>query len=132
MPLMFVYGTLKRGYGNNARCLSSSKFLGEAVTAEPFYEMQNYGFPILFEGNFKASGEIFAASPEDLKMCDRLEGHPGMYCREKRQFVMGNETVTAWVYLWQGEEDGDKMELSAEGVYTWEQPSRRIKAQGGR
>lgn len=108
MTFMFVYGTLKRGYGNNARCLAKSKFVGEAVSVGNDYVMASIGPPILWEDpkdNYftraKARGEIFEVGGDDLARCDRLEGHPYAYKREEREFTVNGETVKAWVYLWQ-------------------------------
>jgi gamma-glutamylaminecyclotransferase len=101
--LCFVYGTLKRGYGNNARCLANSKFLGEAISFDANYYMQGgIGVPYLSEGgSAKVKGELFEVSPSDFKACDRLEGHPTGYCRKERLFVIGaGQIVRAWVYLW--------------------------------
>lgn len=134
--LLFVYGTLKRGYGNNAR-LADQKFLGTAVTAIGGYVMQDVGFPLLWleepdPGGHRARGEIFEVSDNALWQCDSLEGHPNMYRREKQQFVLrvGDHTnltqdvrpeqmVEAWVYLWQGAPNGDPMEPRSDGAYVW-------------
>jgi gamma-glutamylaminecyclotransferase len=122
---VFVYGTLKRGYGNNSRCLSNSTFVGEAVSALSNFEMRRIGFPIIWEipeGGAKVSGEIFEISAEDMAACDRLEGHPQMYKRELREFVTSDgKRDKAWVYLWQGERKpgySDPIEAK-DGVLTW-------------
>lgn len=124
---LFVFGTLKRGYGNNARCLDGAKFLGEAISVEANYVMQRIGFPILWQDNTtkkaaKVSGEIFDVSPEHIAVCDRLEGHPRMYKREQREFHIGHyagkRIITAWVYLWQQNHTGDPMK-PVNGAYEW-------------
>jgi gamma-glutamylaminecyclotransferase len=119
---VFVYGTLKRGYGNNERCLAESKFIGEAVSVGANFEMQRTGFPIIWEvpeGGAKVAGEIFQVTPADVARCDRLEGHPHMYKRERREFVTSDgKRDTAWVYLWQGEHYGEPVAPN-DGVLTW-------------
>jgi gamma-glutamylaminecyclotransferase len=127
--LLFVYGTLKRGYGNYHRILADAEFVGEAVTISSDYIMQNVGFPILWNERSatgsKAAGEIFEITSAQLKRCDRLEGHPDMYRREKRIFLLkvteeDTQPVEAWVYLWQGRHDGDEIIPGSDGAYRWE------------
>lgn len=119
---VFVYGTLKRGYGNGRRCLGTSTFIGEAISVNANFEMQHVGFPILWEvseGGAKVIGEIFLASPEDMMHCDQLEGHPRMYKREKRQFMTSDgKTDWAWVYLWQGQHYGGPID-PVDGTLIW-------------
>lgn len=128
--LVFTYGTLKRGYGNYQRILADAEFVGEAVTATGGYMMQNVGFPILWQnepdpGGYRARGEIFEVTPIQLKHCDRLEGHPTMYRREKREFILtdtehgSTQQIEAWVYLWQGRHDGEEIKPDTDGTFTW-------------
>lgn len=131
--LLFVYGTLKRGYANNERCLSRATFACEAVTSTADYRMNDVGFPILSEvaeGGAKASGEIYFISRGTLNRCDQLEGHPYMYRREKREFKCEDGAeLEAWVYLWQRcPDDGEPIEPDASGVLTWT-GERRFQAQ---
>jgi gamma-glutamylaminecyclotransferase len=135
---LFVYGTLKRGYGNNARCLEDAEFIGKAVTATASYVMQSGGFPILWDlgpsrkGAF-ATGEIFIVSNKTRARCDSLEGHPNMYRREKRNFVVTlvdgtQELIEAWVYLWQRERNwGDPVKPDANNKLTWDREGARIR-----
>ena len=139
--LVFVYGTLKRNYGNYHRCLEpyGAKFLGCAVTATGGYVMQDTGFPILWQEEpaleylGRARGEIFEVNDEALARCDRLESHPNMYRREKREFVLRtvnghrSKTVEAWVYLWQLDRDrSEPMTPRSDGTYVWERKSGRL------
>lgn len=122
---VFVYGTLKRGYGNNERCLDGTLFIGEALSVEANFVMQRVGFPIIWQDPedktaARVRGEIFEIGPKHMAMCDRLEGHPRMYKREQRDFTVAGPigVLTAWVYLWQGKHCGDKME-PGNGAYEW-------------
>jgi gamma-glutamylcyclotransferase (GGCT)/AIG2-like uncharacterized protein YtfP len=81
MPKVFVYGTLKRGHGNN-RFLKDEKFIGEVKTCDTF-KMVNRGFPYLIEKGatsendicLHVKGEMFEVSEADtLKNLDWLEG----------------------------------------------------------
>lgn len=101
--IIFVYGTLKRGYGNYERLLKGSKFLGRAYSAAR-YRMYNIGFPCLLDCGMAGdpvAGELFEVTPEVLSFCDRLEGHPQMYCRKLRHFVLEGKVQQAWVYIYQ-------------------------------
>lgn len=136
---LFVYGTLKRGYGNNARCLEDAEFIGEAVTVDDGYVMQTGSFPILFEigegHGAKARGEIFIVSNKTRARCDSLEGHPNMYRREQRKFVVSlvdgtQETIEAWVYLWRGKRNWEEMTPNASGEYVWESERKLLPRLG--
>ena len=74
---VFVYGTLKRGYGNNRLLQHSSSFVGEAVTCEPF-KMVGNGFPYINRANdcvLPVLGEVWKVVDEDtLQRLDWLEG----------------------------------------------------------
>lgn len=82
--LFFVYGTLKRGYGNNV-LLNRAKFVGTATTVSGGFRMMDGGFPMVFtDGLFNIKGEVFEVSEEEtVKNLDRLEGVPSLYTREK-------------------------------------------------
>jgi gamma-glutamylcyclotransferase (GGCT)/AIG2-like uncharacterized protein YtfP len=101
VTLLFVYGTLKRGFGNN-RFLDGQKFMGNAVSTEPHYFMTGDGIPYLHEddqnGKFVV-GEIWEVSDAALEAIDGLEGHPNHYCREERLFFCKGKPIVAWVYL---------------------------------
>jgi len=101
---VFVYGTLKRGYGNN-RLLSTSSFVGEAVTCEEF-KMVNHGFPYINRANkgltLPVIGEVWKVSDEEtLQRLDWLEGvSHGHYSREVIDVqVLGGETMQVFTYL---------------------------------
>lgn len=78
-PFIFaVYGTLKRGFGNN-RLLRDAIFLGEHTT-EPKYTMYSAGgFPIVKTGGQTAiKCELFATDNKDIiEDVNSLEGYRG-------------------------------------------------------
>lgn len=88
---LFVYGTLKKGFGNN-RILQSSEFVSEAVTRDPFVLFRS-GFPVMMrEPNdaivdrywLPVQGEVYSVRhPEVWARLDNLEGVPHMYLRGK-------------------------------------------------
>lgn len=76
--LIFVYGTLKKGFHNH-HYLDTSKFLGNHKT-EPIYTMKtNGGFPIVERGGQTSiTGEVYKLSDEDLSGVFLLEGYTGV------------------------------------------------------
>lgn len=77
---IFVYGTLKRGFGNH-RLLATATFVGEATTL-PHYTMEAYRCPRVSKGGTTSiHGEVYEVDQRTLQNLDRLEGHPTLYCR---------------------------------------------------
>lgn len=76
--MLFVYGTLKRDFGNH-RLLGDSQFLGEASTEGQLYSA---GIPYMKHGPGQVQGEVYIVSDETLRRLDRLEGHPNWYLRQ--------------------------------------------------
>lgn len=108
--LIFVYGTLKRGWGNNI-IIRDQRFIGVAETLEPAYEMYGLGgFPGVVSGNKTIKGELFEVDDTAFDRCDRLEGHPNFYKRVEIPVVLtvGDELITqlAWIYIYQGSVTG--------------------------
>jgi len=104
--MIFVYGTLKRGFGNN-RLLSGSKFVGEART-EGKFALYESGIPFVIEDEqvSQVSGEVYEVDEKTLSRLDRLEGHPNWYCRKMVNVSIiseGNDkvggTCCAWLYF---------------------------------
>jgi gamma-glutamylcyclotransferase (GGCT)/AIG2-like uncharacterized protein YtfP len=91
--LLFTYGTMRRGFYNNGR-LGDSKFLGAAVTCEPFV-LHGRKFPRqipymsrvdsdhVFHGyETPVVGDLYLISPAMLYRVDIAEGHPHFYYRK--------------------------------------------------
>ena len=104
--MVFVYGTLKRGFVNN-RLLCGSKFLGKARTEGKFalYEA-GISFVIEDEQVSKISGEVYEVDERTLARLDRLEGHPSWYCRKMVNISINNKDldevtkmIEAWIYF---------------------------------
>lgn len=95
--LVFVYGSLKKGYGNHSVMeRSAGRLLGEA-TLPPRYKLFSLGgFPGVVEvdedGN-ELHGEVYEV--ERMNSLDALEGHPEFYRRK----LVNTEYGEAWVYL---------------------------------
>lgn len=100
MKLM-VYGTLQQGYWNN-RLLNGAAFLGQAVTNKP-YVLFNCGFPMAVTAPSKHKalpiiGEVYEVEEHHLRNCDRLEGHPDWYKREKISVKLGDKDEEVFIY----------------------------------
>jgi len=98
--LLFVYGTLKRGFGNHIY-LEGTRFLGRAETVEK-YALYEVGIPYVVKGEGVSTikGEVYEVGREELSAIDRLEGHPRHYKREKvRVRLEDGREVEAWLYF---------------------------------
>lgn len=140
-PLIFVYGTLKTGHGNNPLLVRhSSLFMGPAITVRKF--LLNDGFPVVFTppenpepvamflGHVR--GEVWAVTEDGLLACDHLEGHPHAYCRTPIEVTYvdratGDEhVVTAGAYLMTMERRfPDLQKPDKEGFLEWGRARRR-------
>jgi gamma-glutamylcyclotransferase (GGCT)/AIG2-like uncharacterized protein YtfP len=81
--LVFVYGTLKQGYGNNS-LLKNAEFIGEFTTCEDSFLMYTNGsFPyVVRDGKFHVKGELYhVKDPRTAEELDWLEGYPNHYDR---------------------------------------------------
>jgi gamma-glutamylcyclotransferase (GGCT)/AIG2-like uncharacterized protein YtfP len=92
---VFVYGTLKVGFGNNY-LLAAGTYVGKAVT-EPKYTMYSAGhFPyVRIGGSQKIQGEVFEVNEVTVRQLDQLEQHPNWYKRQVVQTSLGE----AWMYI---------------------------------
>ncbi len=97
MYYIFVYGTLKKGFGNNY-LLSGSKFLGERKTIESKWDMINLGwFPAVVYGKNDIIGELYEVDELTLKNVDHLEGNGTFYTREL--VSVSNISDPVWMYI---------------------------------
>ena len=84
--LVFVYGTLKKGF-RNADLLSDATYITDCITQAEF-NMKSYGaFPILLEYEEVAfiKGELYKVNSETLALLDELESLGELY---DRRFIM--------------------------------------------
>lgn len=104
--LVFVYGTLKKGWGNHV-IIEDQKFLGASKTLDERFQMYHLGgYPGVVAGSASVPGELYEVDEAAFARCDRLEGHPHFY---KRELVTvsdpdGDEgdCLEAWMYVYQG------------------------------
>ena len=100
--LVAVYGTLKRGHGNN-RVMGRSKFVGEGETVNR-YPMVGHGVPFVLPVKGRGHNvkvEVFMADKKTLEgPIDSLESHPNWYRREKTLIRMDDGNfINAWLYF---------------------------------
>jgi len=113
---VFVYGTLKHGYGNYKHFLAgNSNFVGPAVSCDNRFLMRTTGyFPVakfVSKEACKLVGEIYnCIDDKTLARLDRLEGNGTLYNRERFYFnctpdykdrpdVERYVLKSAWIYL---------------------------------
>lgn len=99
--LIFVYGTLRKGFGNHMY-LEKAEFLGMARTKEK-YTMRVSGIPIPCVSKEPTShiiGEVYKVNEIELMNIDSLEGHPNWYKRELVRVVLSSgKELEAWMYF---------------------------------
>lgn len=96
--LVFVYGTLKRGFGNWSYLLKDqSVFKGEHTITNGYRMHSLGGFPAVVPSDkgLPIHGEVFEVDQLVFKRLDDLEGYPDMYQRVKVDTQHGE----AWMYV---------------------------------
>lgn len=117
--LVFVYGTLKKGFWNHT-ILEDSPFLGVAKSCEPSWDITlsspSGGFPIAWRKpvshlTSRLMGEVYGCDARVMANLDRLEGEGHMYKREKHWFNLldqkvqypdgkvAHPVVNCWIYV---------------------------------
>jgi gamma-glutamylcyclotransferase (GGCT)/AIG2-like uncharacterized protein YtfP len=120
---VFVYGTLKSGFGNHV-FLKGSRFVCDAMTDKPYLFLE-HGLPFVIDdsNDFKSvrvHGEVYEVNDETLKNIDRLEGHPEFYER-KPVWVINKKTnikLYVWIYfITDGFDDMSRYECVSDGIF---------------
>ena len=114
---VFVYGTLKRGYGNHY-ALETAEFLGECEVGDGDLTMIDMGwYPGVVQSKAveggKVKGEVFLVDEPTLHVLDLIEGHPHFYERKK----IDTPWKKAWVYLLPEEYLEDQQDYIPEGEW---------------
>lgn len=101
---VFVYGSLKRGFGNHG-LLEGSKYVGTTETVYHNFRMHPLlgSFPAVTactDDGFAIVGELYEVNLVTLKRLDMLEGNGTMYTRRLVSVYNDkDEVVEAWMYL---------------------------------
>jgi len=107
MEKVFVYGSLKQGYGNHT-LLETSELVSEGKTVDDDYTMLSLGgFPgVLLQGTTRILGEVYEVTDEVFQRLDRLEGFPSFYNRKEIEVEQEHgDVVSAWMYFLNEDED---------------------------
>lgn len=98
MPLLFVYGTLKR-HQRNHHLLTGQRFVGEAETVLGFRLFDLGPHPGLKRdpNGGPVRGEAFDVSDCCLDELDDFEDVPNLFTRERIELTDGGE---AWAYFY--------------------------------
>lgn len=93
-PLLFVYGSLKRGQRAH-HLLQGLPWLGQAwLPGACLHDLGPFPMAVLGEGSIQ--GELYGVSEADLTALDRFEGAPRLY---QRHWLNLEDGRSAWVYL---------------------------------
>ena len=98
--LLFVYGTLMRGYGLHAALSGRASLVGTATVRGRLLDLGHY--PGLVAGAGRVHGEIYRLDdPELLPVLDREEGYN--FVRRRATVTLGGGRRTAaWLYRYRG------------------------------
>ena len=96
---LFVYGTLKKGYGNH-RIIKKAKYIGDFISVDKF-DLSGYGLPELYPNKHgkQVRGEIYELREHDFISTDMLEGNGHFYQREIKRFWNNDRAINAWIYI---------------------------------
>ncbi len=107
-PLVFVYGTLRRGGSNHFR-MAGAEFVTAGTIAGRMYRIDWYPGIVLDDTGDEIHGEVYAVGPEQLAALDLFEGLSageiqGSEYRRIRTTVVrqDSQTLSAWVWEWLG------------------------------
>lgn len=112
---VFVYGTLKQGFGNH-RVMERAKssLIGTFKTLPEFTMLHLGGFPGIIDGGHTAiTGELWEV--EEIEGLDALEGHPTFYRRTEILLEGYDQPVEAYI-LNSRYGDGQRKEIDS-GVW---------------
>lgn len=111
--LVFVYGTLKKGYSNH-RLLESSRFVNNATSIMRLAMTgEGKAFPYVHgydPKGYQIKGEVYEVTPEVMKRLDTLEGYPYHYDRTEMWFQVGAQMKKAWIYHTDDRPEGKLLE----------------------
>ena len=101
--LLFVYGSLKKGFDNHSLLGKYAKRLGKAQTVRKFgmFEDSFGNYPYLINSPYnKIKGELYQITRKDLlQKIDEFEGAPDYYQREKIEVKSHHGINRAFVYI---------------------------------
>lgn len=113
--LLFVYGTLKRGFfRHNLLLQKKPTFVGDAWTVGNYFNMlytnTQHPYPVILptygtEAKGKIHGEVYLVHPETIVQCDFYESNGAYYDRVRARVEITNAnnpdtplSIDAWLY----------------------------------
>jgi gamma-glutamylaminecyclotransferase len=96
--LVFVYGTLKRGFYNHS-LLERAEFIREDQTEAGFVMVSRGSYPAVYQDPTRPDrvhGELFTVDDRTLRILDQLESPYG-YKRILAKMLIGGDL--AWLYV---------------------------------
>lgn len=102
--IIFVYGSLKKGYYNHVHYLSDAGFIGEGIIKG--YDMYSLGkFPAIVKGQGRVYGELYRVTEVGLDGIDMLESYcsetdSGLYVRREVEVRTVAGIIKADAYIW--------------------------------
>lgn len=81
MSKLFVYGSLKEGYGLHGAYLQHCRSLGVAYAWGYLFHLGHYPALVLADQGMKVWGEVYEVGEDTLDLLDAVEGHPTHYTR---------------------------------------------------
>ncbi len=114
--ILFVYGTMRRGYTNNSRIMSrpENRYLGFSVTDDHCYIMGSRtsanGIVVpMVRRNYTEGhdiyGELYDIDGPTLLSIDLAEGTPSVYVRKNATVILDGGSVRANIYLFASQFD---------------------------
>jgi len=101
--MLFVYGSLKKGFDNHHLLSKHAKRIGKAITMGKFgmFEDSFGNYPYLISvPQMRIHGELYEIHRKELlEKLDRFEGYPEYYERKKILVKTHRGTVRAFVYI---------------------------------
>ena len=118
--LLFVYGSLRKGFHHPAYAYISQHFdfISDAKVQGVLYDMGDYPAAVPSGGDHWILGELYRLKPEadwdwaiaqldDYEGVAPEEGEPALYKREEAVIVSGDGKKTeAWIYWFNGDTTG--------------------------
>lgn len=118
--LLFVYGSLKKGFDNHRILEKSAKRLGKAKTVSKFgmFEDSFGNYPYLIsEPIYKIEGELYKINRKELlEKIDEFEGAPDYYQRKKIRVQSHHGIKFAYTYL----RENIKTPMNQKPLKVWE------------
>ncbi len=108
MIRVFVYGSLLSHCYNHKYYLRNQKYLGAAcLNGYSLYSLGSYP-GVVADGQGTVLGEVYEINEKVLARLDRLEENGRRYTRRPVMVQVGEETIDAVVYVYNGTVQPDK------------------------